>query len=153
LGWYLPTVQNAFIYTTLKIPPKINLNASIFSKVVQIQCGPKISAIPNTSTGARVGASWPNFVFHQYARRFKRRFLKKHDKIATDVSWPNWDYYVHHSKKIAFLWHRKNSTAQNLLTKILGYDPFSLSIQSYRGRQIKLFTRILTLKIWLDQRG
>lgn len=152
MGWYLPIVDNDIIDTYLKIAPQQKLNASVFTKMVQIICGPEISAIPNTNTGASVGASLTNRLVHQYIRRFKRRFLGK-KSIATDDSWPNWSYYLSNSEKIKDLWCRKNTPAKNLFLELLGEDPFLKSIPSYTGTKSKFFLRLLTLKLWIEQRG
>jgi len=73
--------------------------------------------------------------------------------MATRGSWPNWAYYLRHSPKVHSLWARKNETARDLFVRILGTDPFQKSANQYRGREVEFFQRLLTQKLWLDQRA
>ena len=68
-------------------------------------------------------------------------------------SWPNWQYYIHHSERIASLWQQDSATAKDLFQDLLGYDPYAKPIEAFRGAEVDFFSRLLTLKIWLDQRA
>jgi hypothetical protein len=70
--------------------------------------------------------------------------------LATSGSWPNWEYYVHHSSIIQHLWKRNSTDVRELFISLAGFDPFARSIKSYTGREVELFVRLLTLKIWFD---
>ena len=72
--------------------------------------------------------------------------------LATRKSWPNWEYYIHHSRVVRSLWQRKNEAAKDLLAQIAGSDPWRKDIQEYQGKYVELFLRFWTLKLWLDQR-
>lgn len=153
MGWYLPIVDNDIIDIYLMIPPKFKLNTSMYSKMVELQCGEKISKITNINTGARVNASRMSQIFHGYKSILKSKIKKQKKSIATNESWPNWPYYIHHSKKIESLWMRKNETARDIFKQILGKDPYEKTIQEYKSDiDLKLFLRLLTLKLWFDQR-
>jgi asparagine synthase (glutamine-hydrolysing) len=153
MGWYLPIVDNDIIETYLKIPPKYKLNTSIYSKMVEIQCGKTISAITNVNTGAKVNASRMTVLLHSYKTALEKRLKRKKESIASDGSWPNWPYYIQNSKKIGALWMRKNKIAEDLFKQILGKDPYKMKPQEYsrNDRELKLFLRLLTLKLWIDQ--
>jgi len=153
MGWYLPIVDNDIIDVYLRIPPRQKLNTSMYSKMVKIVCGERISRITNINTGASVNASQTSLIFHGYIRILQSRIKKRKKSIATNESWPNWPYYINHSNKIEFLWMRKNETAQYIFKQILGYDPYGKTIREYKsGYDLKLFLRLLTLKLWFDQR-
>lgn len=154
LPWYLPTIDNELIDVYLKIPPKFKLNASIFSKVAKVLCNHKLSRIPNSNTGARIGASKINSMISEYKKviffRIKRRFAQG---IISDDSWPNWDYYICNSKIIESLWMRNKSKVKDIFRTILGEDPYFKNIHDFKGIQNVLFLRLLTLKMWIEQRG
>jgi asparagine synthase (glutamine-hydrolysing) len=152
LGWYLPTIDNDIIDVYLKIPPKYKLNTSLYSKMVERQCGEKIARIRNINTGARVNASPISLIFHGFWRKLQRLLRERRKSIATDESWPNWQYYVPHSNKIGPLWLKKSQIADDVFRQIMGKDGYEISIEKYAGEpQNKLFLRLLTLKLWLDQ--
>ncbi|MCD6321399.1 MAG: hypothetical protein J7L77_00050 [Clostridiales bacterium] len=152
MGWYLPIVDSDIINVYLKVPPKFKLNTSMYSKMAELQCGKKISKIMDVNTGTKVNAPWPSIVAHGYKRALQRRFQKRKESIATDESWPNWPYYIYNSNKIHSLWERENHTIRDIFTTILGENPFEKNIREYDGRNLKLFLRLLNLKLWIDQR-
>lgn len=153
MGWYLPIVDNDIIDTYLKIPTKYKLNTSMYSKMVELQCGEKISRVTNSNTGTRVNASYLELIVHGYRKTILSKIKRKKKSIATNESWPNWPYYLCNSKKIETLWMNKNETARDTFRQIMGKDPYEKTIQEYKSDgDLKLFLRLLTLKIWLDQR-
>ncbi|HOP99024.1 MAG TPA: hypothetical protein PLH97_05985 [Verrucomicrobiota bacterium] len=151
LPWYVPVVDNDVLDVYLDTPPDVKFNAALFSEMVQIVCGPEISRIPDSNTGARVNASGPELLLHVYARALRNRFERKvTPRLATSGSWPNWEYYVHHSPVLRQLWTRNSTAAPDLLRSVAGFDPFARPIESYTGRDTELFVRLLTLKIWFE---
>lgn len=153
MGWYLPIVDNDIIDTYLKIPPQYKLNTSMYSKMVELQCGKKIPKVINSNTGARVNASQVSLIIHGISKTLQSKIKKKRKNIATNESWPNWPFYLHNSKKIEFLWMRNNKRAHDIFNELLGNDPYEKAIQEYKsGVDLKLFLRLLTLKLWIDQR-
>ena len=152
MGWYLPIVDNDIIDIYLKVPSKYKLNASLFSKMAEIQCGPKISKIINCNTGARVNASHMSLIIHRNKIAMRRWLKRKEKGIATEESWPNWEYYLFHSKKIEYLWTTRRDLTTDIFREIMGRDPYKKTIREYIKTEIKLFLRLITLKLWLDQR-
>ncbi|MEN6350231.1 MAG: hypothetical protein ABFD08_12655 [Syntrophomonas sp.] len=152
MGWYLPIVDNDIIDTYLKIPPQYKLNTSMYSKMVELQCGKEISKIININTGARVNASQVSLIIHGIRKALLSRIKKKRKSIATNESWPNWPFYIYNSKKIEFLWVRNNKKSIEIFSQLLGYNPYEKRIVEYQNRDLKLFLRLLTLKIWIEQR-
>jgi asparagine synthase (glutamine-hydrolysing) len=153
MGWYLPIVDNDIIDTYLKIPPKYKLNTSMYSKMVELQCGEKISRVTNINTGTRVNASHLDLIVHGYRKSIQSKIKKRKKSIATNESWPNWAYYLCNSKKIEALWMKKNETANDIFKQIMGKDPYEKNIHEYKSDgDLKLFLRLLTIKMWFDQR-
>lgn len=154
IPWYLPIVDNDIIDTYQKMPSRYKLNASIFKKMVLILCKEEVCQIPDCGTGAPVTASWGRHCFHRYLSALRNRINRNlSPRMATRGSWPNWAYYLRHSPKVHSLWARKNETARDLFVRILGTDPFQKSANQYRGREVEFFQRLLTQKLWLDQRA
>lgn len=154
LGWYLPIVDNDIIDTYLRIPPRYKLNVSMYSKMVQLLCGKAIADITNNNTGAKVNASVASLIIHSYVKSFQTRLRRRKKAIATEESWPNWEYYIHHSKKIESLWTSNNEAAMEIFKLITGADPYRKKIQQYvAGEDLKLFLRLLTLKLWMDRQA
>jgi hypothetical protein len=152
LGWYLPIVDNDIIDTYLRIPPRYKLNVSMYSKMVQLLCGKTISDIININTGAKVNASVVSLIIHGYVKSFQTRLRKRRKTIATAESWPNWEYYIHNSKKIESLWKTDNEIAAEIFTLITGTNPYRKKIQQYaENEDLKLFLRLLTLKLWMNR--
>ncbi len=153
MPWYLPIADNDVIDVYLKIPSRYKLNASVFRKMVALLCDRDICRIPDSNTGAPVGASGPRYTFHRYLSALRNRITEKVvPRMATRGSWPNWEYYIRHSQVIQSLWTRRNDVARDLFVRVLGSDPFKQPLHAYRGRQVEFFLRLFTQKLWLDQR-
>jgi len=153
MGWYLPIVDNDIIDTYLKIPPAYKLNTSMYSKTVELLCGEKISNITNINTGTRVNASRSSVMVHELIKSVKTRIRRMKKSIATDESWPNWYFYIQNSKTIEDLWLREKDRAEELFVRLIGYNPYKKTILEHSsGQNIKLFLRLLTIKMWLMQR-
>jgi asparagine synthase (glutamine-hydrolysing) len=154
MPWYLPIVDNDIVDVYLKIPPQYKLNTSLFSKMASMQCGEAIAKIPNANTGLRVNASLASLTVSLYKRALLRRLKAKQRGMTTEGSWPNWGYYIEHSRKIDTLWKRGSDKYFDLFKQILGEDPFEKPISAYTrsGAKFSLFLRVLTLKLWFEQR-
>lgn len=153
MPWYLPTVDNDIMNVYLTVPPEFKINVSMYSKMVQKQCGKQISRITNINTGAPVNAPYARILFQRYLSALHHRFEKLYKpSIALSGSWPNWEYYTSHSKVLADLWNRKNPPAMEFATRLFGANPFDRAPSDYRPREVDLFSRLVTLKIWMGQR-
>jgi asparagine synthase (glutamine-hydrolysing) len=154
MPWYLPIVDNEIINTYLKIPSRLKLNGAIFKRMARIVCGDVASKIPDSNSGAALDAAGWNYSVHRYLSALQNRIAHKlRPRMATRGSWPNWDYYIQHSPKIAQLWSRKHDAASQVFVSLLGSDPIARPAASFRGREVELFMRYFTLKLWLEQRA
>lgn len=155
MPWYLPIVDNDIVDVYLITPPKYKLNASLFAKMAEIQCGDDIARIPNSNTGVRVNAPLASMTISLYKRAFlKRLSRKKKRSMTTEGSWPNWEYYIANSKKIETLWMRKREMSRSIFRQILGEDPYEKPAGEYNqsDEKLTLFLRLVTLKLWFEQR-
>jgi len=153
LPWYVPLADNDVVDVYLRTPVQMKMNATMFSRMVQIVCGPAVSAIPDSNTWAPLAASRTKVLFELYRRAFANKIATRvRPKLATTGSWPNWQYYVEHSEVLQRLWGTGTSRARVILTELIGSDPFGRPMDYWRGSRLELFLRLLTLKIWIDVR-
>jgi asparagine synthase (glutamine-hydrolysing) len=153
MPWYLPIVDNELINLYLRIPSRFKLNGSLFKKMLTLLAPHALCRIPDSNTGARVNASWPTRALHRYRSALQNRFSQRiRAGMATAGSWPNWRHYFSHSRVIESLWTRPNSVARELFIGIIGKDLYHEELEGYLDGEIVLFQRLLTLKLWLDQR-
>ncbi len=153
LPWFLPIADNDIIDVYLQIPASMKPNAAMYTKMVKLATGQALAEIPDTNTGAPVGAGPIRRTFGVYTNALKDRFKRMvKSEIATSGSWPNWCFYVTNSQIVRELWERDNAVAVGLFSEILGYDPYLKTLSDWADRDLELFLRLLTLKIWLDVR-
>lgn len=153
MPWFVPAVDNDLIDVYLKLPPRYKLNGSVFRKMLPLVCGDSLCAIRDNNTGSRIDASWPRYALSRCATAIRTRVRERLEPgMATSGSWPNWRHYLAHSKLLEQLWSRPNPAARDLFTNILGWDPWSKSLGDYAASEVVLFQRLLTQKLWLDQR-
>lgn len=152
MGWYLPITDNGIIDVYLRTPPEYKLNTSMYSKAVQLICGKEISKITNINTGTHVNAPYLKVLVRRNLTALRRSVSRRKGKMASDESWPNWGYYLVQSAKIKSLWNRENTYASAVLEHICREDVLKKSISEFREKgELKLFLRLLTMKIWLSQ--
>ena len=152
LGTFLPIVDNDIIDVYLKTPPHYKLNASMYSKMTELICGKEISRIMNINTGTRVNAPLYQVAIKRNLMALKRK-LSPRNTIVSDVSWPNWEYYLFNSDTISRIWNNQHKTARDFFITLLDFDPYTRPIKDYCKNDCKLFLRLFTLKMWIDQRN
>lgn len=153
LPWFVPIVDNEILDVYQQIPSRFKLNTALFKRTVGLVCAEAVRRIPDNNTGAPLGVSSSRHSVHRYLTALRNRVgAKLLPRMATSGSWPNWAYYVRHSPRLESLWRRPNETTRGILVQVLGYDPFPRPLAGYRGRDLEFFLRLLTLKLWLDQR-
>ena len=153
MPWYVPVVDNDLIDVYLKIPARFKLNSSIFKKMLLSLCPANVLAIPDSNTNTAIGAVWPQYALNRYWSSIRNQIeAKVLSRMATSGSWPNWRHYLSHTQTIGPLWNRSNPVAKEVFTSILGRDPFARRLGEYASDEPILFQRLLTQKLWLDQR-
>jgi asparagine synthase (glutamine-hydrolysing) len=151
IGWQAPAVDPALLELCRSIPPEMKLNKRVFRNAVQRVCGEQVSGIPDSNTGLPISASPFRVGLSRYRMALRNRIERRRKRLATEASWPNWSYYIRSSKKLQALWRRPNPVARELIGEITG-EPFRDDIADYGNRPTQYFMRLLTLKLWLDQR-
>ena len=153
MGWFLPIVDNDIIEAYLMIPPAFKLNTSMYSKAVSLLCGERISKITNINTGAKVNAGRTSVMVHELLKSVRTKINRRKHSIATDESWPNWYFYIRNSKTIKNLWLCEKDITEELFIRLIGYNPYEKTIMEHSNEaNLKLFLRLLTVKMWLMQR-
>lgn len=154
MPWFVPAVDNDLIDAYLSIPTRFKLNGSVFRKMLPLICRAEICSIPDNNTGSRLNAAWPTYALARCTSALRNRFTERFQSgMATLGSWPNWRYYLRHSKKFDALWHKPNDAAREIFLSILGKDPYQKDIRYYASEDLALFQRLVTQKLWLDQRA
>lgn len=151
-GWPLVVADREVLELYCRIPYQYKLNRSLFLKTVRTLCTGPLANIPDANTGARLGASPVEQWASSNWQRVHRKLRRTRRSIATEESWPNWDYYVTHSRKLAELWQRPNPEAFDFFRRTIGSENVSSDIRAYQGDRLFLFVSLLTLKLWFEQR-
>jgi hypothetical protein len=150
-NWFVPISDPSLIKLYCRIPYRWKLNRSIFRKAVARICRGDLSAVPDANTGAAVQASHLREALSRSLIRVRGRLRRLRPAIAGDGSWPNWHYYLAHSRRMASLWSAPSSAADELFPRLLGRR-VSADLHSYQGNDIWLLIQLLSLKLWLEQR-
>lgn len=151
MNWLAPSVDPAILELCATTPPQMKVNRRVFLKAVTRACGEAISRIPDSNTGLPLTASALMVGLHRYRIAVRRRLERHSRSMATGESWPNWVHYLRSSGRLRELWLRPNAEARALIGELCG-EPFAEDAARLDGRPTQYFSRLLTLKIWLDQR-
>ncbi len=150
-GWYLPMADRAVLDVYRKIPSRLKLNRSVFTKAVRRLCNGALSRVPDANTGAPVGASSLSETLHGNWSRARRKLRRRTTSIETDGSWPDWYRYVAQSQQLQDLWRRPNAAASDFFRRVLSPGDIRPETTSYQGQDIWLLIPMLTLKLWFEQ--
>ncbi len=152
IPWYLPIVDNDLMDLFQRIPPAAKLNASVFSKMLVFLCDKKVQLVPDSNTGATPNGSRLSYAFHRFSSALQNRLARRRSSMATRGSWPNWEFYLPKSTHLKTLWEDRRPDTADALASVLGSNPWARPWRQSRGRDVELFLRLLTLKLWFDQR-
>jgi hypothetical protein len=155
LPWFLPIVDTDMLNVYLRIPVALKMNRVLSLRVARILGGKEMLNIPDANTRTRVDAThfermvkWHMLVVR---RKLKKYFGRGDKGIATEESWQDHEYYINNSQTIKMLWERPNPAAEEVFMQIVGSGHFRKNIDEYRRRDLYLFLRFFTLKLWMDQ--
>jgi hypothetical protein len=153
MPWFVPIADNGLMDIYQQIPPSLKLNTRLFRRMVLQVCGPELYRIPDNNTGAAVDAGAASLLMHRYQSALLNRLRKWFSPgIATRGSWPDWEHYVQNSDLIAGLWQSPLESAREMLSGLIGSDVWDRSLMYWQGQNTEFFLRLLTLKLWLEQR-
>lgn len=150
VGWSVPAIDAEVIEVYRTTPPELKLDRKLFKAVVGLGAA-RFHRIPDANTGLPVGAPMPLEAVARYWIALRRQLERGRARMATQESWPNWVHYLSQSQVVDSIWRRPNPQADEILAEITGRArPDRLSVRT--DRDCRLALRMLTLKIWLDQR-
>ncbi len=140
-----------------KVPPSLKLNGQVWENAVGQICRAG-GDITNNNSLSRIGASQTEKTL-AFLRGVAHRKLFGRDVDGTPLdgsasrgSWPDFDHYIRHSKVVPELWADPSPEARDVLGDIVGVDPWSRPMEEWAKGGSLRFLRLVTLKVWLDQR-
>jgi len=157
--WDPVMVDNDILAFYAAIPPALKLNARVFRDAVSRVTPDRARQIRNNNDQSPLDApEWlrvARYTLRKAALWGGKRLGMggRTSGISTDGSWPDFVYYVAHSKVLPELWESPPPAQRELLTELLGEDPWRTSLSAWARRDVDLILRLLTLRIWLTQRG
>jgi asparagine synthase (glutamine-hydrolysing) len=154
LPWDPVMVDNEIVDFYVRIPPQLKLNARVFRDAVTRLLPAAARSIPNNND--RVALDMPEWqrVLYDLAVKARRRLSAgQTDSIVTEGSWPNFNFYLSHSLRIEELWRQPTAGIRSMLTDLLGEDPWATPLAAWARRDGDLMLRLITMKVWLTQRG
>lgn len=152
-GWFVPLADRDVLEVYRRIPARLKLNRSIFLKAARLLLAESpIGRVPDANTGAPINASPLREWFSVNRLRLARR-LKSHRGLASDGSWPDWDYYLTHSPRMAELWRRPNPEAFDFFRRVMNWQSVPRESADFQDGRVFQFVPLLTQKIWFEQRA
>ena len=140
-----------------RLPPALKINSRAFARAVLRLLPAEAHRIPNNNAG-QCALGWPLWrqwlagVQELAGSAVRRRVQRPTAELATWCSWPDFSYYTVHSRVLGQLWSELAPGHPEIFEPMLGYAPQSRSRADW-ARDTSLFLRLLTLKLWLRQRG
>lgn len=159
LPWDPVLVDNNILALYERIPPRLKLNGRVFRAAVGLVVPASAKAILNNNDHCPVDMPEPlriaAYLFHKTQQTIARRLSGRQpaSSLATDTSWPDFGYYLSNSKVITELWNSPSPAQREILGDLLGSDPWARPLAEWGSRDVDLILRLLTLRIWLTQRG
>ena len=150
-NWYAPSIFNEILSVYWRTPIQYRLNKSLFKKVLINSVPEVMRRIPDNNTGLPIDATQLLLSIYRYRVALRRFVERRFGKLDTRGSWVNWRYYLRQSNRIRELWIRPGADSRALIEALTG-RAFSDDIEEYLSTSHEYFGRLLTLKIWADQR-
>lgn len=150
-GWYSPAVFRDILKIYWRTPLRARLNKSLFKKVVLRSIPQELRSIPDNNTELPIDAPQLMESVFRYRVALRRLMSRRRSHIDTAAAWLNWGFYLRQSQKIRNLWCRTAPTSRLLIEELTG-QPFSEDLEVYLKVSPDYFLRLLTLKLWAEQR-
>jgi asparagine synthase (glutamine-hydrolysing) len=154
IRWSATAADNDVLDAFRRTPWQIKLDNRLFLDMMRQVCPDQVLKIPDANTTAPIDAG----EFRRFIAKWRKAVgykieQRRPKKIATSGSWPDWGYYIAHSEKMKAFWNRKNSIAEELFQRIVGYNALSRQAGWWvENGQLEVILRLITIKIWLDVR-
>lgn len=158
LPWDPVMLDNEVLDLYQRIPQRLKLNARVFRAAVTKIVPQAARSIPNNNDFSPLDSTEPvrvlRYVFRKIADRLKSAgSMGFADQLSTGGSWPNFVYFAKTSLELEKLWGDPTPGQRELLTDLLGEDPWRRSLAAWADFDIDLILRLITLKLWLGLRG
>ena len=155
LPWDPVLADNDLLEMFQKIPPRWKINGVVWKKAVY-QIASEVRNIVDNNNLAPL--NYNKFgVTIKFCEGILRRKITGKDVDGTSLntvitrgSWPNLYYYLKSSKILNDLWSNNTVISVEIFNEILGYNPYDYSTIEWADKDINLFFRLLTLKLWLE---
>ena len=151
-GFSVPSAYKSILDVYWRTPIDDRLNKKLIKEALKIAATPSMLRIPDNNSGRPVTASQLAVTVMRYRIALRRAAERRSDRLDTNASWLNWGYYVRSSSKIRELWRRPDQGARALVEEITGHE-FDEDVDRYARVSFHYFLRLLTLKLWAEQRG
>jgi asparagine synthetase B (glutamine-hydrolysing) len=158
LPWDTFMADRAMASVYEQLTTEARVNGTVWERAVKRLTPKAARDIPNNNWGARVAASDAEKTARfLYGVAYRKLFRRDTDGTllgagVTRGSWPEFGHYLSHSPVVADLWHPRDPVAADALRDITGYDPWAPDAQPDPRRGGVAFGRLLTLKLWLEDR-
>jgi asparagine synthase (glutamine-hydrolysing) len=136
-----------------RIPISLKLNGTLFNKAVSHLCK-EANDIPNGNTGVSIDAPLLSKVNSIILKPWLLEFMGKAPQTqlssphASQTLWPNWSYIMSHSPVINDLWTSTDQETIDLISELLGWNPWNKTTKEWGQTDQEFFTRILSLSLW-----
>lgn len=155
LPWDPVLADTELLNLSLRIPADMRLSSQVWEKSVTL-LRPDLKGIRNNNNLSKLGVTETQKIL-SFSWGVLYRKMRRRDVGGTTLtgftnrgSWPNFSFLVGHSAVIPVLWKRTPVSGE-VLSDLLEFDPWSLSIEDWILKDMLLFLRLLSLKVWLDQ--
>jgi asparagine synthase (glutamine-hydrolysing) len=152
-GWSPPVTDRQVLEVYCRIPSRMKLNRSLFLKTSRLLLADSpLLHIPDANTGAPLNAAPLRECLSSNWLRLQRKLASRRRSLGSDGSWPDWEYYLTHSPRMAELWRRPQPDAFDFFRKVMGWKTVPPEPRDFQNGRTFLFVSLLTLKIWWAQR-
>lgn len=158
LPWDTVMADRAMTDVYEQLTTGARLNGAVWEGAVKQLTPRSARRVPNNNWSAPVGASEVEKTLRfLYASAYRKVFRRDVDgtplgAIVNRGSWPWFAPYLAKSPAIEALWQPRQAEAAAVLRELLGYDPWNPS-SGYDVRRSGMgFGRVLTVKLWLEDR-
>lgn len=145
LKWSPLFADNSLIELWQMIPPRHKLNGSIWKKAIS-NITRKADNIRDNNWGGYVGASvFSNSLLFLLRSAKRKVFFKKTTQgIESSGSWPNFPYFLEHSKELPRIWNNISTETHNYLKSY--FEP-----EQDVKKDTILFFKYISIALWMDQ--
>lgn len=158
LNWDTFMADRAMCDVYERLTTDMRVNGTLWERAIKLLTPNRARNIPNNNWGARVGASnfekTTRFLYGVAYRKIRKRDVDGTplNSGVTRGSWPDFAYFLRHSEMITELWAHRTPEVTDILNNLMGMDLTNPN-NGDRVRRFGMgFGRLLTLKLWLEDR-